>query len=111
MTMHQQQQQQQQYHRVPSTTSNSEWPFSVDATMIVVFVVDTSVSMNQQTAAGNMSVLDCAKALIEHFLKVRGRTQPLLMRQDRYFRKWAIFLCFFFVFCFFFCRLNLILLQ
>lgn len=54
--------------------------------MIVVFVVDTSVSMNQVTSAGNMTVLDCAKALIEHFLKVRGRTQPQLMRTDRYFR-------------------------
>jgi hypothetical protein len=75
--------------------------------MIVVFVVDTSVSMNQQTAAGNMSVLDCAKALIEHFLKVRGRTQPLLMRQDRYFRtyflkKRFLFFCFYlFIYLFF----------
>ena len=53
--------------------------------MIIVFVVDTSISMNQQTSAGNMTVLDCAKALIEHFLKVRARTAPLAMRSDRYF--------------------------
>jgi hypothetical protein len=53
--------------------------------MIIVFVVDTSISMNQQTSAGNMTVLDCAKALIEHFLKVRARTAPLQMRSDRYF--------------------------
>ena len=52
--------------------------------MIVCFVIDTSVSMNQRCANG-MSILDCCKALVEHFLKVRGRHQPNSIRNDRYF--------------------------
>jgi peptidoglycan/xylan/chitin deacetylase (PgdA/CDA1 family) len=46
----------------------------------VVFVVDTSASMNQRIYNG-LSLLDCAKAAIEHFLKVRGRD----LRFDRLF--------------------------
>tara|TARA_R110002050_G_scaffold3046_1_gene16155 strand:- start:74 stop:547 length:474 start_codon:yes stop_codon:yes gene_type:complete len=34
--------------------------------MILVFLVDTSASMNQRTSFG-MTLLDCAKAAIEHF--------------------------------------------
>lgn len=46
----------------------------------VVFVVDTSASMNQRIYNG-LSLLDCAKAAVEHFLKVRGRD----LRFDRLF--------------------------
>jgi len=38
--------------------------------MIVVFVLDTSVSMNQR-ATGGLTLLDCAKSAAEHFIKVR----------------------------------------
>lgn len=37
--------------------------------MIVVFVLDTSVSMNQR-AMGGLALLDCAKSAAEHFIKV-----------------------------------------
>ncbi len=37
--------------------------------MIVVFVLDTSVSMNQR-ATGGLTLLDCAKSAAEHFIKV-----------------------------------------
>ncbi|KAK9838522.1 hypothetical protein WJX81_005008 [Elliptochloris bilobata] len=40
--------------------------------MIVVFVLDTSVSMNQR-ATGGLALLDCAKSAAEHFIKVRQR--------------------------------------
>ena len=50
--------------------------------MIFAFVLDTSGSMNQRSANG-MTMLDCAKAAIEHFLKVRARDAA--QRNDRYF--------------------------
>ncbi len=50
--------------------------------MIILFVVDTSASMNQRTSNG-MSILDCAKAAVEHFVKMRGRDPAT--RNDRYF--------------------------
>eukprot|EP00013_Stygamoeba_regulata_P012430 CAMPEP_0177684914 /NCGR_PEP_ID=MMETSP0447-20121125/32688_1 /TAXON_ID=0 /ORGANISM="Stygamoeba regulata, Strain BSH-02190019" /LENGTH=68 /DNA_ID=CAMNT_0019194799 /DNA_START=40 /DNA_END=243 /DNA_ORIENTATION=- len=50
--------------------------------MIFAFVIDSSASMNQRTSNG-MSLLDCSKAAVEHFLKVRGR-DPNAMRNDRY---------------------------
>lgn len=37
--------------------------------MLVVWVLDTSASMNQR-AHGGLTLLDCAKSAIEHFLKV-----------------------------------------
>ena len=37
--------------------------------MLVVFLLDTSASMNQRCANG-LSLLDCAKSAIEHFHKV-----------------------------------------
>ena len=37
--------------------------------MITVFVLDTSVSMNQR-ATGGLALLDCAKSAAEHFIKV-----------------------------------------
>ena len=40
--------------------------------MIFVFVVDTSASMNQRAANG-MTLLDCAKSAVEHFVKIRAR--------------------------------------
>ena len=43
--------------------------------MIVVFVLDTSVSMNQR-AAGGLALLDCAKSAAEHFIKVCQSTPP-----------------------------------
>jgi integrator complex subunit 6 len=51
--------------------------------MIVVFVIDNSGSMNQKTSQG-LSLLDCAKSAVEHFLKVRGRDANAF-RTDRYF--------------------------
>lgn len=52
-----------------------------------MFVVDTSVSMAQ--VANGMNILDCAKAVIEHFVKVRMRLQQTSQaggaRADRYF--------------------------
>ena len=41
--------------------------------MIVVFVLDTSVSMNQR-AMGGLALLDCAKSAAEHFIKVCSGT-------------------------------------
>ncbi len=38
--------------------------------MLVVFLLDTSGSMNQQCANG-LSLLDCAKSAVEHFHKVK----------------------------------------
>lgn len=49
--------------------------------MIVLFVVDTSGSMNQRTLHG-LTKLDCAKAAIEHFLKNRGKSA---VHHERYF--------------------------
>jgi hypothetical protein len=37
--------------------------------MLVVWVLDTSASMNQR-CQGGLTLLDCAKSAIEHFLKV-----------------------------------------
>ncbi len=48
--------------------------------MIVTFVIDTSASMNQRIYNG-LSLLDCAKAAVEHFLKIRFRE----IRNDRFF--------------------------
>eukprot|EP00736_Rhodelphis_marinus_P002104 Rmarinus@m.20803 len=47
----------------------------------VVFVMDTSVSMNQKIGNG-MKVSDCAKSAIEHFIKVRMRYPDGI--RDRY---------------------------
>jgi integrator complex subunit 6 len=44
--------------------------------------MDTSASMNQKSASG-MTILDCAKAGVEHFVKIRGRDPAT--RSDRYF--------------------------
>ncbi|CAM6046684.1 unnamed protein product [Sphagnum compactum] len=49
--------------------------------MLVVFLLDTSASMNQRCANG-LSLLDCAKSAIEHFHKVRSRDAAC--RLDRY---------------------------
>ncbi|KAH9549722.1 hypothetical protein CY35_10G033700 [Sphagnum magellanicum] len=49
--------------------------------MLVVFLLDTSGSMNQQCANG-LSLLDCAKSAVEHFHKVRSRDAA--SRLDRY---------------------------
>mmetsp|Transcript_11630 Transcript_11630/g.16135 ORF Transcript_11630/g.16135 Transcript_11630/m.16135 type:complete len:793 (+) Transcript_11630:2-2380(+) len=40
--------------------------------------------MNQRTNYSGMSLLDCAKAAIEHFVKIRSR-DPATQRGDRYF--------------------------
>jgi hypothetical protein len=50
--------------------------------MLIVFVVETSSSMNQRTIQG-MTLLDCAKAAIEHFVKVRSYDPN--SRMDKYF--------------------------
>lgn len=50
--------------------------------MFIVFLIDTSASMNQRCANG-MSLLDCAKAAVEHFVKVRGKDPAT--RNDRFF--------------------------
>jgi len=50
--------------------------------VLICFVVDTSASMNQKTIQG-MTLLDSAKAAIEHFVKIRSRDQA--SRADRYF--------------------------
>ncbi len=42
------------------------------AKMLVVFLLDTSASMNQRCANG-LSLLDCAKSAIEHFHKVQQK--------------------------------------
>lgn len=52
--------------------------------MHIVFVVDTSASMNQRVAGG-ITILDCAKAAIEHFVKVRARDQYAQASGDKYF--------------------------
>lgn len=41
--------------------------------MNVLFVLDTSASMNQRTSGG-LTLIDCAKSAVEHFLKVRTAT-------------------------------------
>lgn len=38
---------------------------------MVLFALDTSASMNQQTSAG-IPLLDCAKSAVEHFIKLRS---------------------------------------
>ena len=48
--------------------------------MIFAFVIDSSASMNQMASNG-MTLLDCAKAGVEHFLKLRGRDQ-ISFRRD-----------------------------
>lgn len=50
--------------------------------VLICFVVDTSASMNQKTIQG-MTLLDSAKAAIEHFVKIRSRDPT--SRADRYF--------------------------
>lgn len=49
--------------------------------MLVVFLLDTSASMNQRCNNG-LSLLDCAKSAVEHFHKVRSRDASC--RVDRY---------------------------
>ncbi|BBM97065.1 hypothetical protein MPTK1_1g02770 [Marchantia polymorpha subsp. ruderalis] len=49
--------------------------------MLIVFLMDTSASMNQRCANG-LSLLDCAKSSVEHFHKVRSRDAS--SRLDRY---------------------------
>ena len=58
---------QHNHHHDHSSFTQSEM---VSAT--VVFVVDTSSSMNQKTVNG-MSLLDVAKSAIEHFIKMRSK--------------------------------------
>ncbi|KAK5583139.1 hypothetical protein RB653_004729 [Dictyostelium firmibasis] len=50
--------------------------------MLITFVVDTSGSMSQKTTNG-MTLLDCSKAAIEHFIKIRSKDAS--MRNDRFF--------------------------
>ncbi|EGC34275.1 hypothetical protein DICPUDRAFT_79965 [Dictyostelium purpureum] len=50
--------------------------------MLITFVVDTSGSMSQKTTNG-MTLLDCCKAAIEHFIKIRSKDAS--MRNDRFF--------------------------
>ncbi|KAN0031375.1 hypothetical protein ACTFIV_005239 [Dictyostelium citrinum] len=50
--------------------------------MLITFVVDTSGSMSQKTTNG-MTLLDCGKAAIEHFIKIRSKDAS--MRNDRFF--------------------------
>eukprot|EP01132_Coremiostelium_polycephalum_P009276 gene9276-11369_t len=50
--------------------------------MFITFVVDTSVSMGQKTVNG-MTLLDCTKAAIEHFIKIRSKDSSI--RTDRFF--------------------------
>ena len=50
--------------------------------MIISFLIDTSASMNQVTSNG-LTLLDCAKSAVEHFVKHRGRDPNF--RNDRYF--------------------------
>eukprot|EP00741_Cyanophora_paradoxa_P018023 tig00021036_g17404.t1 len=54
---------------------------SCETKMIICFLIDSSASMNQRAANG-MSLLDCAKSAVEHFLKVRSRDPNC--RGDRY---------------------------
>ncbi|KAM7301696.1 integrator complex subunit 6 isoform X2, partial [Ixodes scapularis] len=50
---------------------------------IIVFLVDTSASMNQRTYLGaRLSVLDVAKDAVERFIKIRQRDSA--SRGDRY---------------------------
>ncbi|PRP81377.1 hypothetical protein PROFUN_11064 [Planoprotostelium fungivorum] len=49
--------------------------------MLLVFIVDTSASMNQRTSHAGMSMLELAKAAVEHFVKSRVRVS----HNDRYF--------------------------
>ncbi|KAG0585074.1 hypothetical protein KC19_3G255800 [Ceratodon purpureus] len=49
--------------------------------MLIVFLLDTSASMNQRCNNG-LSLLDCAKSAVEHFHKVRSRDASC--RVDRY---------------------------
>lgn len=44
---------------------------------IILFVVDTSSSMNQRTCAGN-SLLDMARTAIDAIYKVGARAPPLM---------------------------------
>lgn len=50
--------------------------------MYIAFLIDTSASMNQRTSSG-LTLLDCAKAAVEHFVKIRSR--DVTARNDRYF--------------------------
>ncbi|XP_002985247.2 integrator complex subunit 6 homolog [Selaginella moellendorffii] len=50
--------------------------------MTVVFVIDTSASMNQRCSNG-LSLLDCAKSAVEHFVKLRLR-DITWHKSDRY---------------------------
>lgn len=47
--------------------------------MIFAFVIDTGASMNQMAGNG-MTLMDCAKAAVEHFIKLRGRDQNMFRR-------------------------------
>lgn len=48
--------------------------------MLILFLMDTSASMNQRISNG-MTLLDAAKAAIEHFVRLRSKHNP----NDRYF--------------------------
>jgi len=57
----------------------AKWRISA---MRLIFVVDTSFSMNQRTERG-LSLLDLAKCACEQFARVRGRTSAQ-SRPDTY---------------------------
>ncbi|KYR00824.1 type A von Willebrand factor domain-containing protein [Tieghemostelium lacteum] len=50
--------------------------------MFITFVIDTSGSMSQKCANG-MTLLDCCKVAIEHFIKIRSKDSS--MRNDKFF--------------------------
>jgi len=45
---------------------------------IILFLVDTSASMNQRTYMGT-SLIDIAKASVENFMKVKARIDVILL--------------------------------
>ena len=45
---------------------------------IILFLVDTSASMNQRTYMGT-SLIDIAKASVEDFMKVKSRIDVILL--------------------------------
>lgn len=51
--------------------------------VLLVFLVDTSASMNQRTYLGT-SYLDLAKGAVESFLKVRIHMSTFLLNTDSY---------------------------
>jgi len=50
--------------------------------MLVVFVLDTSASMNQRLCSPPLSLFDCAKSAVEHFVRVRDRLRATVNRSS-----------------------------